>query len=547
MKTLGSTMASAIFLLLSFGCTNTERLSESAPPKEIKQWSSEDTRDLAGLTAKRGLVSNSDKATPGYILFSPSDYSSYYLMTLDGEVVHEWKGDMETFIAYLQPNGNIIRGTRDPDFPTFNGGGQAGRIQEVTWDGEVIWDFEYATEDHLTHHDLAILPNGNVLAIAWEVVTREEAAKRGKSPEHLPNSGLWMDHIIEVEPTKPQGGNIVWEWHMSDHLVQDFDESKDNYGVISENPGKLDFNLHMLRPQMPQEQLEKMQEADHLPDNLTADNWLSEWGHTNTLDYNAELDQIVFGSLEFSEIYVIDHSTSTEEAKGSVGGKWGKGGDFLYRWGNPQNYDRGDSTDQKLFNQHDVKWIPDGYPGAGNLSIYNNNVPYQPSALPNLFYVFGGVKDHTAVPLKTWGNYSAIEELTPAMSEDRSYRLEENAAYGPGAAKRSYAAPDKFSFHSPFISGAHRMPNGNTFITEGATGRFFEVTPEGEKVWEYYNPYKLTTRLPTGKTATFPTGPFMYWQWRGTHIQLDHPALIGKTLAPIEPQPEVFVLPPPPE
>ena len=92
----------------------------------------------------------------------------------------------------------------------------------------------------------------------------------------------------------------------------------------------------------------------------------------------------------------------------------------------------------------------------------------------------------------------------------------------------TYTAPDKFSFHSAFISGAHRIANGNTFITEGATGRFFEITQEGEMVWEYWNPYKETTLLPTGKVATFPTGPFMYWQWRGTFIPADHPAVAGK-------------------
>ena len=371
-----------VILLATIGCSQPNQSSSTEDPKPVKEWSMDDTRDLAGLTAKRGISLNSDKASDGFILFSPSDNSSHYLMTRDGQIVHEWKGDMETFIAYLQDNGNIFRGARDPDFPTFNGGGQAGRIQEVSWDGEILWDFEYANEDHLTHHDIEVLPNGNILAIAWEVITKEEALQAGRDPHHLPESGLWMDHIIEIEPTRPKGGNIVWEWHMFDHLVQNIDPEKDNYGEIIDNPRKIDFNLHMPRPAIPQEELTKMQEAGRMPDNLTADNWLSEWGHVNTLDYNAELDQIVIGSLEFSEIYIIDHSTSTEEAKGSTGGRWGRGGDLLYRWGNPQNYARGDSTDQQLFNQHDIRWVPEGYPGAGNLTIYNNNVPHQPNAVP---------------------------------------------------------------------------------------------------------------------------------------------------------------------
>ena len=43
-------------------------------------------------------------------------------------------------------------------------------------------------------------------------------------------------------------------------------------------------------------------------------------------------------------------------------------------------------------------------------------------------------------------------------------------------------------FFSPFISGARRLENGNTLITEGCAGRMFQVTPAGEVVWEYVNP-----------------------------------------------------------
>lgn len=46
-----------------------------------------------------------------------------------------------------------------------------------------------------------------------------------------------------------------------------------------------------------------------------------------------------------------------------------------------------------------------------------------------------------------------------------------------------------FNFFSPYISGARRLPNGNTLITEGSFGRIFQVTPDGEVVWEYINPY----------------------------------------------------------
>ncbi|MFT4567893.1 MAG: hypothetical protein ACI9FN_002861 [Saprospiraceae bacterium] len=97
--------------------------------------------------------------------------------------------------------------------------------------------------------------------------------------------------------------------------------------------------------------------------------------HCNAINYNAALDQIVFSSPHISEIFIIDHSTTMAESADHKGGRYGRGGDFLYRWGNPHNYEKGDSTDQQLFGQHDIRWIGKGYPGEGNLSLYNNLVP----------------------------------------------------------------------------------------------------------------------------------------------------------------------------
>lgn len=88
------------------------------------------------------------------------------------------------------------------------------------------------------------------------------------------------------------------------------------------------------------------------------------------------------------------------------------------------------------------------------------------------------------------------------------------------------------------------MENGNTFINEGARGRFIEVTPEGETAWEYLIPYRGEIRKPDGE----PNNPmFMaYSQFRATFIPANHPALSGKELKPIEPQPTEFKMPPPP-
>ena len=222
-------------------------------------------------------------------------------------------------------------------------------------------------------------------------------------------------------------------------------------------------------------------------------------------------------------IFIIDHSTTSVEAASHEGGTYGRGGDFLYRWGNPQNYHQGDSTDQKLFGQHDIRWIEKGKSGAGDLTVFNNDVPNGPDSL----------------------DYSAIYQIKPPINEKGSYDRMDNGRYGPDAPHWKYIATDTLSFYGSFISGAHRMQNGNTFINEGPKGRFFEVNPEGEILWEYLNPYRGNIHHPDGDQVS-PI-PFAYWQFRSTFIPADHPGLQGRELEPLDPQPDVFKLPPKPK
>lgn len=138
----------------------------------------------------------------------------------------------------------------------------------------------------------------------------------------------------------PAGGEIVWEWHIWDHLVQDYDATKANFGAVPSNVGKLDLNF-----------IGAGQSPSANP------NWL----HLNSLDYQAGRDEILMGSRLLSEIRVIPHGP-------------GRSGDFLYRWGNAKVYRHGSAADQKLFFQHHAQWIPDGHPGAGHVLILNNGV-----------------------------------------------------------------------------------------------------------------------------------------------------------------------------
>lgn len=189
-----------------------------------------------------------------------------------------------------------------------------------------------------------------------------------------------------------------------------------------------------------------------------------DWMHINSVAYNAELDQIMLSVHEFSEVWIIDHSTTTEEAATHVGGRGGKGGDLLYRWGNPIVYRSGTDVDQQLFAQHCAHWIDDGAPGAGNMLVFNNG-----SGRPG-------------------ENYSSVDEVVLPRSASGSYEKRKYLPFGPPEAQWTYCAPNKSSFFSMLISGAQRLPNGNTFICSGTQGLLFEVTPEGEVVWLYKHP-----------------------------------------------------------
>ncbi len=158
----------------------------------------------AEVEEPRGLLVNTTAAAPGYVLFSPLLSGTTYLIDADGMVVHTWQTTHAPGASvYLMDNGNLLRTAREWDVPVFKGGGQGGRIQEFTWEGDLVWDFLLATEERLLHHDIERLPNGNVLAIAWEPKSVEEVLAVGRRPDLVPEKGLWPDLVVELEPLPP--------------------------------------------------------------------------------------------------------------------------------------------------------------------------------------------------------------------------------------------------------------------------------------------------------------------------------------------------------
>jgi hypothetical protein len=432
---------------------------------------------------KVGLLVNEARACKGYTLIASSNSTTTYLVDMEGRVVNTWKSDcLPGLSAYLLPNGNLLR-TGQVTKPPFFGGGTGGRIQEFSWDGKLVWDYTYVSEKYLPNHDICKLPNGNVLMIAWEKKAPREAVDAGRRPETVgKNSFMLADCILEVQPTGEKSGKIVWEWRPFDHLVQDFDKAKANYGDVAAHPELIDINFGestiaamVAKP----EELEKLRAIGYVG-GAGRRNAMpqTDWLHVNAVAYNAELDQIMLSVFEFNEIWIIDHSTTKDQAAGHTGGKYSKGGDLLYRWGNPRSYRAGTVKNQTLFGQHNSHWIEKGLPGAGNVLVFNN-----------------GLK-------RTGGAYSTVDEIVLPVNEKGEYEHAKGKAFGPEKAVWSYAAPKKNDFYAPFISGAQRLPNGNTLVCSGTNGTIFEVTPKDEIVWKYLNPTKNSPQF-----GGFPGAP----------------------------------------
>jgi len=316
--------------------------------------------------------------------------------------------------------------------PTMESGGVGGAFESLTWDGDFVWGYILSNTNYQHHHDVEPLPNGNVLMIAWEKKTATEAYSAGRTSLNGNSlNQMWSEAIFEIQYDGSGGGDVVWEWHLWDHLIQDVDPGDDNYGVVFDHPELFDINLGNIG-------------GGGGPGGANAD-----WVHLNAISYNADFDQIVISNHHHDEIFIIDHGTTTEEAAGHSGGNYGKGGDFLYRWGNPQNYDRGNNSYHVIGSQHSINWIPEGSPGAGNFILFNNE-----------------------------GNEAL--EFAPPVDENGNYFLEEGQPFGPSS--ETWTSP---YMSTPMQGGAFRLPNGNSLITDCDDAVIKEFTESGTTVWSY--------------------------------------------------------------
>lgn len=438
-----------------------------------------------------GLIYCNSNTSLGYTLFSPISSTTTYLIDQHGREMHSWdsaSGLRPGLSAYILDDGDLLRtgnlGNNQPG--DFSAGGASGHIERISWDGQLEWSWSYSSRDYRSHHDIEPMPNGNILLIAWEEFNEQEVAQAGRNSEGensnkaVTSTTLWPDLILEIKPVGTQDVEIVWEWHAWDHLIQDFDSSKDNYGDVSQHPELLDINFN---------------------DATSGASGGRDWMHCNGIDYNLELDQIALSCKNMNEIYIIDHSTTTLEASGHSGGNSGMGGDILYRWGNPEAYRAGTNSDQQLFGQHDVQWIESDRPHAGELIVFNN----------------GNGRDTL---------YSSVDIIAPPENNGTYIK---NAGEPFGPSNTSWSWDIGTDMYAPSISGVERLPNGNTLITYGTQGTFIEVNIEGDIVWKYISPINSGNVLNQGDSIFANNGNKVF---KVRRYDMNHDAFSDKILTP---------------
>lgn len=405
-------------------------------------------------TSQAQLQYYSSEAATGYTLFEQG--GSAYLINNCGEWVNKWNFISPKYHAKLLPNGHLI-------YIEW----VSNKLIERAWDGSIVNELEVMDKTITLDYEVIVLPNDNYLCIA----RKEWSQAQFDSIGYIDNAAGFpqeVDVVVELDRTT---GEVVWLWNTADHVIQDEDPMLPNFGNVKNNPQRLDMA------------------------GISPYDWPEEFFMINGMDYNADLDQIVVSLRKAGEIAIIDHSTTLAEAASSSGGNSGKGGDLLYRWGNPKNYDRGTEADQYLFYQHNPNWIQHGE-HAGKIIMYNNGLNR-----PGVSY---------------YERYSTVPIIAlPAMSAGGNYALGTDEPYWPLTPNEDYSKiTTNHDFYSNYTSAAKVLPNGNILISVGGDSEIFELKPNGAEVWRYH----------------LPGDPFLF---RVEKYAPDYPAFIDKELEPM--------------
>ena len=380
-----------------------------------------------------------DKTWSGYTVFlTPDTDGIVVVIDMNGRVVKQWSGlsGAAGGPARILPGGSVIAGAG-------NGAPhqESPALVQLDWNGKETWRFDRAeqiqdangtmTWSARQHHD-------------WQRPGLAAGYYAPGPPPPLANvptlvlshtnlinaqvsdRRLEDDRLIEVS----WDGKILWEWRASDHV--------DELGFSSEARTVIRQALGFSRPR---------------------DSY--DWLHINAASYVGPNRWSDAGDARFAPDNVL---ISSREA--SIIAIVGRNGKIAWRMG--PDYRDSDVLRKlgQIIGQHNPHIIPKGLSGAGNLLVFDN----------------GGASGYGSANPAAPDGRDAFRRGSSRVVEVNPVTFEKVWEYSIGGA-------ESYRFFSHYVSGAQRLPNGTTMITEGADGRIFEVTPAGEIVWEYVSPY----------------------------------------------------------
>ena len=385
---------------------------------------------------------DTSKCDSGYTLFMGRQIGAI-LINMNGKVVRQWK-DFMGMPCKMIKGGHILGSLAARDAAIASQ--DFADVTMIDWDGNVEWTFN--KYDHVNdpdgiewaarqHHDYQMEGNPVGYPVPGQEVTPDFGKmmilthKDVNKPKISPHQ-LLDDCVIEID----REGNILWEWSVIDHFNE--------FGFTEEQKNAM-YRDPTMRP---------TGQGDLFHINCASYVGPNHWYDEGDERFNPE--NIIMDSRECNIMFIVSHET------GEI--VWQVGPDFTK------------TPELRIFGTiigpHHTHMIPKGLPGEGNIMVYDNG-GWAGYGAPNQFSKTG---------LKvSRRDGSRVIEFDPTTLEIVWECKGEEIGETDAPFTTHY-------FYSPLTSDAQRLPNGNTFICEGTSGRFMEFTPDNELVWEYNYP-----------------------------------------------------------
>ena len=372
-----------------------------------------------------------DRSWNGFTVLSPLGGEAAIVIDMNGNVVKSWEGYVSSAGG---PNRVLPGGVLIGAMGTRPGRLESRRLVERGFDGKELWSYD---------HNLQIdTPNGET---SWSSRQHHDWQRPdfpagyyspGIRPDLVGPKTLLLTHIDHPQPSVTPEKSI-----QDDRLIEIAEDGELLWEwVASDHIGEMQFD-------------DAAREAISEAAGGGRGNY--DWLHLNSATYVGPNHWYDEGDARFNPENII---VSSRQA--SLVAIVARDGSIVWQIGPDYRASEEMSKIRQIIGQHHAHIIPRGLPGAGNLMIFDN----------------GGASGYGAPTPAAPKGENIFARPTSRVLEINPVTLE---------LVWSYNAPNFFATN---ISGAQRLANGNTLITEGPDGRIFEVTSDGDIVWEYIYP-----------------------------------------------------------